>query len=241
MLQELDSVSSASKESISSISTHDDRDTTSINEHRYNKPRSYTHIERAIFKSRKIQNPKSEHLYNIRTLHRIMCDLDSVSSVPNEITTIKNLPGQLVKFNCVYLEKPTCENKTSTTSRNSVNQLATFVICTAVGSVTKYAPDHVVNGRDMLIHKKEMGKYYAFWERRIEQHFKENIYENKKSSNHKYKVGEKTLVITKQTSAEKSESILRTTKAFFEIIKVYENDTTKIKRNHSKRSNISEE
>ena len=49
-----------------------------------------------------------------------MRDLDSVSSVPNEITTIKNLRGQ-VKFNCVYLEKPTCENKTSTTSRNSVN------------------------------------------------------------------------------------------------------------------------
>ena len=117
MLQEMDSVSSASKEeSISSISTHDDSDTTSINEHRYNKPRSYTNIERAtILKSRKIQ-----HSENRRTLHRIMRDLDSASSnVPNEITTIKNLHGQ-VKFNCVYLEKPTCENKNST-SRNSVN------------------------------------------------------------------------------------------------------------------------
>jgi len=48
-----------------------------------------------------------------------MCDLDSIS-VPNEITTIKNLHGQLVKFkDCVYLEKPKCENKTSTSS--SVN------------------------------------------------------------------------------------------------------------------------
>jgi len=104
MLQEMDSVSSASKEeSISSISTHDDSDTTSINKHTYHKPRSYTNIERAtIFKSRKIQHPKSEHSENRRTLHRIMRDLDSVSSrVPNEITTIKNLRGQ-VKFNCVY-------------------------------------------------------------------------------------------------------------------------------------------
>ena len=121
MLQEMDSVSSASKEeSISSISTHDDSDTTSINEYRYNKPRSYTNIERAIFKSRKKQHPKSEHSENRRTLHWIMRDLDSVSRVPNEINTIKNLCGQ-VKFNFVYLEKPTCENKTSTTSRNSVN------------------------------------------------------------------------------------------------------------------------
>jgi len=121
MLQEMDSVSSASKEeSISSISTHDDSDTTSINKHRYNKPRSYTNIERAIFKSRKKHHPKSEHSENRRTLHRIMRDLDSVSSVPNEITTIKNLRGQ-VKFNCVYLENPTFENKTSTTSRNIVN------------------------------------------------------------------------------------------------------------------------
>ena len=122
MLQELDSVSSASKEeSISSISTHDNSNTTSINKHRYNKPRSYTNIERAtMLKSRKIPHPKSEHSENRRTLHRIMRDLDSVSSnVPNEITTIKNLRGQ-VKFNCIYLEKPTCENKNST-SRNSVN------------------------------------------------------------------------------------------------------------------------
>jgi len=46
MLQEMDSVSSASKEeSISSVSTHDD--TTSINEHRYNK-NTIHHLEYLI-------------------------------------------------------------------------------------------------------------------------------------------------------------------------------------------------
>jgi len=101
MLQEMDSVSSASKESISSISTYDDSDTTSINEYRYNKLQSNKNTKRAIFKLRKIQKPKSEHL-------------------PNEITTIKNLRDELVKYKaCVYLEKSKSGNKSRTSS--SVN------------------------------------------------------------------------------------------------------------------------
>jgi len=48
-----------------------------------------------------------------------MCDLDSIS-VPNEITTIKNLHDELIKYkDCVYLEKPKCRNKSNTSS--SVN------------------------------------------------------------------------------------------------------------------------
>ena len=76
-------------------------------------------------------------------------------------------------------------------------QSVAFAIRTGVSSVTKYAPGHLVYGRDIIIHEKELVKWHNLWERKIEQSFIENVCENKKRSIYNYKNSNKVLVVTK--------------------------------------------
>jgi len=59
-------------------------------------------------------------------------------------------------------------------------QSVAFAIRTAVNSVTKYAPSHMVYGRDMIMHEKELINWHDLWKKRTEQAFRENIRENKR-------------------------------------------------------------
>ena len=83
------------------------------------------------------------------------------------------------------------------------------------------------------MHEKEIVKWHEVWERRHKQAIRENTRENERRSIHKYTVGDKILIITKENEREgKLHDFMH--KGPLEIVKVYENGTIKIKCNNFK-------
>ena len=89
----------------------------------------------------------------------------------------------------------------------------------------------MIFGQNMKIHCAELVNWDQLWERKTNQHLKENLRENKSRSNYKYKIGGKVLILTKTT--ERGGKLMDFAhKGPFEILELFDNGTIKIKRNN---------
>ena len=156
-------------------------------------------------------------------------------------TTVKNPQGngmheQAHLLIAKMLRTQTIEVENTTNMQNEIRrtlQSVAFAIRTTTSSVTNFAPSHCVFGRDMIMHEKVIVKWHELWERRKVQAIIENLRENNGRSNHKYKRGDKVLIITR--SSERGGKLHKFMhKGPYEIMKVYGNGTIKIKCNNFK-------
>ena len=161
--------------------------------------------------------------------------------IESKPTTVKNPQGngtheRVHLLTAEMLRTQNIEIEEASNKENEVRRMlqsVAFAIRTAVSSVTKFASSHMVHGRDMIMHEKELINWHELWKRRTEQSFRENIRENKKRSNHKYTIGDKVLVNTK-TNERSGKLFNFTHKGPYEVTKVYENGTIKVKCNNFK-------
>ena len=114
---------------------------------------------------------------------------------------------------------------------NTMLQAATWGLRTTISTVSKTSPGGAVFGRDMIFNFKMRTDWESIARSREKLATIGNKKENEKRIEHKYKVGDKILIVRKRY--ERTAKIdTAPTEGPLEIVKVYKNGTVSIERNN---------
>ena len=76
-------------------------------------------------------------------------------------------------------------------------QSVAYALRATVNTITKYSSAELIFGRDMLVHQASIVDWNLVRERKRNQQIKDNVRENNKRIDHKWKMGDKCLIVTK--------------------------------------------
>ena len=102
-----------------------------------------------------------------------------------------------------------------------------YAIRTTYHTTTKASPAELVFGRDMIFNRSSTANWDAIRRQKQTTIDKNNLRENAKRSDHKYKIGDKVLYLRRLKRKQKHE---RPYDGPFEVIQCYNDGTYKIKR-----------
>lgn len=107
-------------------------------------------------------------------------------------------------------------------------QSVAFAIRATSSTITKHSSAELVYGRDMIMHQQSIVDWNQVRERKRDQQVKDNVRENKKRTDYKWKVGDLCLIVTKPDE-RKGKLLDHEHRGPYEIVKVNENGTVKIR------------